>query len=174
MLLIALVTTNVYFRCADLLASARKSASNALADQYSDDCRAGRLCVFLMVNVSSIHRSSPLSEGCWLMRLSTSSLVAPHHEHEHPWWQYIYWLIQEESPVLALALWARRSAFGAHESPAVFLALVFRFCLRRIRLLDTFKMGTIGSRRPGSSHFIVPGIDRRYAFETAYQKAARV
>ena len=87
------------------------------------------------------------------------------HEHEHPWYQYVYWLAQEESPLLILAaagaliaVWRANNRFG------LFLAL-YTFGLLAAYSLVGYKTPWIGL------NFIVPcALTAGYALDVAYQR----
>src|SRR5258708_38056558 len=167
-LLIALVTTSAYFR---LRGSVGESAQKIL-ERFGGPISLTTVAlvafaVFLIVNVlfySSFFTNYPKGVADALSTLRFWSHRT--HEHEHPWWQYIYWLIQEEPVVLALAVWGAAIAVwrGTHRL-AVFLAL------------SSFGLSTayslVGYKTPWISlNFIVPlALTAGYAFEHIYRKS---
>lgn len=124
------------------------------------------LAVFLIVNVlfySSFFTNYPKGVADALSTLKFWSHRT--HEHEHPWWQYIQWLIQEEPAVLALAVWgAAIAVWRGTNRLAVFLALW------SFGLLAAYSL--VGYKTPWITlNFIVPlALTGGYAFDTAYQK----
>ncbi len=166
-LLIALVTTSAYFR---LRGSVGESAQKIL-ERFGGPISLTTVAlvafaVFLIVNVlfySSFFTNYPKGVADALSTLRFWSHRT--HEHEHPWWQYIYWLIQEEPVVLALAVWgAAIAVWRGTNRLAVFLALW------SFGLLTAYSL--VGYKTPWISlNFIVPlALTAGYAFETAYQK----
>jgi predicted membrane-bound mannosyltransferase len=87
------------------------------------------------------------------------------HEHEHPWYQYIYWLIWEEGAVMVLG------GFGA-------LIAVWRADNRMALFLSLWSFGLIaayslvGYKTPWISlNFIVPlALTSGYTLDFVYQK----
>ena len=120
-LLLALISTQIYFRLRGKLdrGAKRKSASSrvTLGDRlqqkfefYGGPASVAiaaliTLLLFLIVNVlfySSFFTNYPKGVHDALLTLSLWSHRTK--EHAHDWWQYIEWLRQEESPVLLLGL----------------------------------------------------------------------
>ncbi len=125
-LLIALVTTSVYFRLRGSVGERAQETLERFGGPVSLTTVAlVAFAVFLIVNVlfySSFFTNYPKGVADALSTLKFWSHRT--HEHEHPWWQYIYWLIQEEPAVLALAVWGAAIAVWRRTNRlAVFLAL---------------------------------------------------
>jgi uncharacterized protein (TIGR03663 family) len=175
-LLIALVATSVYFRL--------RGSGGERAQKVLERCGGPvslttvalvAFALFIIVNVlfySSFFTNYPKGVADALSTLKFWSNRT--HEHEHPWWQYIYWLIQEESAVLALAGWGAAIAFWRGTNRlAVFLALWSFGLLAAYSIIGHFQDGQlVGYKTPWISlNFIVPlALTAGYAFDTAYQK----
>jgi predicted membrane-bound mannosyltransferase len=98
------------------------------------------------------------------------------HEHAHPWWQYVDWLLQEEGLVLVLgAIGALVAVWFAKNRLAVFVALwsfglltAYSFAGASIKHLfsdQTYKTPWI------ALNFVVPlALTSGYALELFYQK----
>ena len=179
-LLIALVTANIYFRLRQRLSrkSKRKSDEPGFRERIEDtlDRLGGPIhvttialvafTVFIVVNVlfySSFFTNYPkgVSDGLSTLKLWSHRT----HEHEHPWWQYGYWLAQEEMPLLILgAAGALVAVWLAKNRLAVFLALW------SFGLLAAYSL--VGYKTPWISlNFIVPlAITGGYALEVFYRK----
>ncbi|HEU5236694.1 MAG TPA: flippase activity-associated protein Agl23, partial [Pyrinomonadaceae bacterium] len=115
-LLIALISTAIYFRFRGGLDNGQASISESWRETID---RFGGLipvltaaltafAVFIVVAVlfySSFFTNYPkgVSDAFKTLNLWRQRT----HEHEHPWWQYIYWLFWEEGVLMVLA------AFGA-------------------------------------------------------------
>ncbi|MGZ8847915.1 MAG: hypothetical protein ACXW3C_15765, partial [Pyrinomonadaceae bacterium] len=87
------------------------------------------------------------------------------HEHEHPWWQYIYWLLWQEGAVMVLAgFGALIAVWRANNRMALFLALW------SFGLLAAYSL--VGYKTPWISlNFIVPlALTAGYTLEVIYQK----
>jgi uncharacterized protein (TIGR03663 family) len=187
-LLIALVTTSVYFR---LRGSAGESMQKTL-ERFGGPISLTTVglvafAVFILVNVlfySSFFTNYPKGVAD---AISTLALWRKRTtEHPHPWWQYGYWLFQEEGIVLILggagaivAMWRgknRFSVFLAFWSFGLLTAYSFagvsvkQFFLSGLSLEYLFGEQTY--KTPWISlNFIVPlALIGGYAFETAYQK----
>ena len=177
-LLIALVTTNVYFRLRDRLDRKRRSDGSTLGERLWQTIeRFGgpvplttvalvAFAVFIIVNVlfySSFFTNYPKGISDAMQTLKFWSHRT--HEHEHPWWQYISWLFQEEAVVLILggvgamiAVWRAKNRF------AVFIAQ-FAFGLLAAYSLVGYKTPWI------SLNFIVPlALTSGYTLDVVYQK----
>src|SRR5205807_204892 len=115
-LLIALIATLVYFRLRDNLNPSRVSEYLPVADRVrmAVDRLGGPIqlttialvafSVFILVNVlfySSFFTNYPKGVSDALKTLNLWRQRT--HEHEHPWYQYIYWLLQEEGALMILA-----------------------------------------------------------------------
>jgi uncharacterized protein (TIGR03663 family) len=87
------------------------------------------------------------------------------HEHEHPWWQYLNWLLQEEGIVLVLGgLGALIAVWRANNRLALFVAQ-WGFGLLAAYSLVGYKTPWIGL------NFIVPlALTSGYLLDLAYQK----
>lgn len=166
-LLIALATTSVYFRLRGSVGERVQETIERFGGTISLTTVAlVAFAVFIIVNVlfySSFVTNYPKGVSDALSTLKFWSHRT--HEHEHPWWQYIQWLIQEEPAVLALA--------GAGAAIAVWQGInrlgVF-VALWSFGLLAAYSL--VGYKTPWISlNFIVPmALTAGYAFETAYQK----
>lgn len=87
------------------------------------------------------------------------------HEHEHPWYQYIYWLLWEEGALMVLgSLGALIAVWRADNRLALFLALW------SFGLLAAYSL--VGYKTPWISlNFIVPlALTSGYTLEVVYQK----
>jgi len=154
------------------------SRSNPLLDRSSDTItRLGgpvplatialvAFAVFITVNVlfySSFFTNYPkgVSDAMQTLRFWSHRT----HEHEHPWYQYIQWLIQEESVLMILGgLGALIAVWRANNRLAVFLSLW------SFGLLAAYSL--VGYKTPWISlNFIVPlALTSGYTLEVAYQK----
>jgi len=188
-LVIALVTTDVYFRLRDKLDRRRERNQASIGDQ----CRAtiDRLggpiplltialvafAVFILVAVffySSFFTNYPKGVADALKTLNLWRQRT--HEHEHPWYQYAYWLVQEEGAVMLLGgIGALIAVWRADNRLAVFLSLwswglltAYSFAGVSIRHLfsdPTYKTPWI------SLNFIVPlALTSGYALNVGYEK----
>src|SRR5258706_3749182 len=133
-LLIALITTNVYFRLRAMLAGRRSERSLAERLRQTIERFGGPVllttvaltafAVFITVNVlfySSFFTNYPkgVSDAMQTLRFWSHRT----HEHEHPWYQYIQWLRQMESPLLLLGgVGAVLAVWRADNRLAVFVA----------------------------------------------------
>lgn len=179
-LLIALITTSVYFwlRRRRTAKAKRKSVGLSFGD------RAGRaleryggplsvttvaliaVAVFIVVNVlfySSFFTNYPKGVNDALLTLSLWSHRT--QEHPHPWAQYLEWLRQEESPLLILGVaGAAISVWRADNRFALFAALWAFGSLAAYSL--------VGYKTPWISlNFIVPlALTSGYALERIYQR----
>src|SRR5205814_6771690 len=87
------------------------------------------------------------------------------HEHEHPWYQYIYWLVLEEGVVLVLAgVCALIAIWRADNRLALFLSLW------SFGLLAAYSL--VGYKTPWISlNFVVPmALTSGYTLDVLYQK----
>ena len=179
-LLIALLTTDIYFRLRERLTrkSKRKSGELGLREQMAQTLdRLGgpihvatialvALTVFILVNVlfySSFFTNYPKGVHDALTTLSLWRHRT--HEHEHPFLQYAFWLGQEEMPLLVLgAAGALVAVWLAKNRLAVFLALW------SFGLLAAYSL--VGYKTPWIClNFIVPlAVTGGYALEVFYQK----
>src|SRR5258708_8947421 len=122
--------------------------------------------VFITVNVlfySSFFTNYPkgVSDAMQTLRFWSHRT----HEHEHPWYQYFYWLLQEESVLMILAgVGALIAVWRANNRLAVFLSLW------SFGLLAGYSL--VGYKTPWISlNFIVPlALTSGYALDVAYQK----
>jgi len=166
-LLIALVTTSIYF---SLRGSSNGRAKISL-ERFGGP--VGLLTValvafalFLTVNVffySSFFTNYPKGVSDALQTLKLWSHRT--HEHEHPWWQYVQWLSQEEGIVLVLAVTgAIVAVWRARSRLAVFLSLW------TFGLLAAYSL--VGYKTPWIClNFIVPlALTGGYALDFAYKK----
>jgi uncharacterized protein (TIGR03663 family) len=177
-LLIALVSTNVYFRLRDKLDRKRGSDGSTLGERLRQTIeRFGgavplttvalvAFAVFIIVNVlfySSFFTNYPkgVSDAMQTLKLWSHRT----HEHEHPWWQYVSWLLQEEAVVLILGgVGALIAVWRANNRFAVFIAQ-FTFGLLAAYSLVGYKTPWI------SLNFIVPlALTSGYTLDVVYQK----
>jgi predicted membrane-bound mannosyltransferase len=87
------------------------------------------------------------------------------HEHEHPWWQYISWLLQEEGIILTLGgIGALIAVWRADNRFALYIAQV------AFGLLAAYSL--VGYKTPWISlNFIMPlALAGGYALNVAYEK----
>ena len=175
-LLIALITTNVYFRVRERFIGESDEPSfgerfRQTLDRFGGPVPVATVAlaaftVFIVVNVlfySSFFTNYPKGVHDALQTLKLWSHRT--HEHEHPLWQYGYWLAQEELPVLILgaagaliALWRANNRF------ALFIAQ-FAFGLLAAYSLVGYKTPWI------TLNFIVPlALAGGYALDVCYQK----
>ncbi len=177
-LLIALITTLVYFRLRDSLNPSRVSEYLPVSDRLrmTVDRLGGPIqlttvalvafSVFILVNVlfySSFFTNYPKGVSDALKTLNLWRHRT--HEHEHPWYQYIYWLLQEEGALMILAgLGALVAVWRANNRLALFLSL-WSFGLLAAYSLVGYKTPWIGL------NFIVPlALTSGYTLDVAYQK----
>src|SRR5438105_2102319 len=177
-LLIALITTLAYFRLRDSANPTRVSEHLPIGDRLrmTIDRLGGpiqlttialvALSVFILVNVffySSFFTNYPKGVSDALKTLNLWRQRT--HEHEHPWYQYTYWLIQEEGALMILAgLGALIAVWRANSRLAVFLSL-WSFGLLAAYSLVGYKTPWIGL------NFIVPlALTSGYTLDVAYQK----
>src|SRR5438105_954878 len=114
-LLIALVITTVYFQLRDKFDRKRSSGDLSVGERWRQNIeRLGgpipiitvaliAFAIFIVVGVlfySSFFTNYPKGVRDALQTLNLWKNRT--HEHEHPWWQYIYWLLQGEGVVLIL------------------------------------------------------------------------
>jgi uncharacterized protein (TIGR03663 family) len=175
-LLIALVTTSVYFWLREKLAG--RQSESSLGERWRQTIeRFGgpvplitvalvAFAVFITVNVlfySSFFTNYPkgVSDAMQTLRFWSHRT----HEHEHPWYQYVYWLLREESPLMILGgLGALVAVWRANNRLAVFLSLW------SFGLLAAYSL--VGYKTPWISlNFIVPlALTSGYALDSAYRK----
>jgi len=177
-LLIALITTLAYFRLRDTANPSRVSEYLPVGDQLrmTIDRLGGPIqlttialvafSVFILVNVlfySSFFTNYPKGVGDALKTLNLWRQRT--HEHEHPWYQYIYWLLQEEGALMVLGgLGALIAVWCANNRLAIFLSL-WSFGLLAAYSLVGYKTPWIGL------NFIVPlALTSGYTLDVAYQK----
>ena len=177
-LLIALIATLVYFRLRDNLNPSRVSEYLPVADRVrmAADRLGGPIqlttialvafSAFILVNVlfySSFFTNYPKGVSDALKTLNLWRQRT--HEHEHPWYQYIYWLLQEEGALMILAgLGALIAVWRANNRLAVFLSL-WSFGLLAAYSLVGYKTPWIGL------NFIVPlALTSGYTLDVAFQK----
>jgi uncharacterized protein (TIGR03663 family) len=136
-LLIALITTEVYFRLRDKLDRRRDHDETSIGDRFRAmiDRLGGPIplltialvafAVFILVAVffySSFFTNYPKGVADALKTLNLWRKRT--HEHEHPWYQYAYWLVQEEGAVMLLGgIGALIALWRADNRLAVFLSL---------------------------------------------------
>lgn len=185
-LIIALITTTIYFWLRKLLSgrpnAETENSSSGFLDRFGGPVSVATIVlvaftIFIVVNVlfySSFFKNYPKGVNDALQTLNLWRKRT--HEHAHPWWQYGYWLFQEEGIVLVLgavgaviAVWLAKNRF------AVFIALwsfglltAYSFAGASIRHLfsdQTYKTPWI------ALNFIVPlALTSGYALEVFYQK----
>ena len=177
-LLIALVTTSVYFRLRDKLDRRREDNQSSLRErlQLTIDRLGGPVhittialvafAVFILVAVffySSFFTNYPKGVADALKTLNLWRQRT--HEHEHPWNQYIKWLVWEEGVVLVLAgVGALIAVWRADNRMAIFLSLW------SFGLLAAYSL--VGYKTPWISlNFIVPlALTSGYTLDVAYRK----
>jgi uncharacterized protein (TIGR03663 family) len=177
-LLIALVSTAVYFYAQERFFGKRKKKGPNLIDQLRQQLnRFGSpaaiitvalfaVAIFIVVNVllySSFFTNYPQGVKDALQTLNLWSQRT--HEHEHPWNEYIIWMLQEESMVLLLAVaGALIALWRANNRLALFLATV------SFGLLAAYSL--VGYKTPWITiNFIVPcALVGGYALGAAYHK----
>jgi len=136
-LLIALVVTALYFRLRDQLNRKRVQNQASIGDQFRAiiDRLGGPIplltialvafAVFILVAVffySSFFTNYPKGVADAFKTLNLWRKRT--HEHEHPWYQYAYWLVQEEGAVMLLGgVGALIAVWRADNRMAVFLSL---------------------------------------------------
>lgn len=176
-LLIALISTAIYFWVRELFDS-RSPDQASLADRWSETIeRLGggiqvitmaltAFAVFIVVAVlfySSFFTNYPKGVSDALKTLNLWRQRT--HEHEHPWWQYIYWLLWEEGAVMVLAgFGALIALWRANNRMALFLAQW------SFGLLAAYSL--VGYKTPWISlNFIVPlALTSGYTLDVIYQK----
>jgi uncharacterized protein (TIGR03663 family) len=178
-LLIALVSTAIYFRLREIVGDHKERPS------FSEQCRATlerlggpiplitllltAFAAFIVVAVlfySSFFTNYPkgVSDAMKTLNLWRQRT----HEHEHPWWQYIYWLLWEEGALMVLGSLGALIALRADNRLALFLGLW------SFGLLAAYSL--VGYKTPWISlNFIVPlALTAGYALEDFYQKLREV
>ena len=177
-LLIALVATLIYFWLRDKSDPSRSSEDLSVSDRLRTtlDRLGGPIqlttialvafSVFILVNVlfySSFFTNYPKGVSDALKTLNLWRQRT--HEHEHPWYQYTYWLLLEEGALMILAgLGALIAVWRANNRLAVFLSLW------SFGLLAAYSL--VGYKTPWISlNFIVPlALTSGYTLDVAYQK----
>ncbi len=177
-LLIALIATILYFWLRDHIVPSRLSEYLPAGDRWRMvvDRLGGPIqittivlvafSVFILINVlfySSFFTNYPKGVSDALKTLNLWRQRT--HEHEHPWYQYIYWLLQEEGALMILAgLGALIAVWRANNRLAVFLSLW------SFGLLAAYSL--VGYKTPWISlNFIVPlALTSGYTLDVAYQK----
>jgi uncharacterized protein (TIGR03663 family) len=175
-LLIALITTSIYFWLRDQIAG--KESDFSLGERWRQTIeRFGgavplttvalmAFAVFVIVNVlfySSFFTNYPKGVSDALQTLALWRHRT--QEHYHPPYQYVYWLMQEEAIVLVLGgVGALIAVWRASNRLAVFLSLW------SFGLLAAYSM--VGYKTPWISlNFIVPlALTSGYALDVVYQK----
>jgi len=173
-LLIALGTTTFYFWVRGKLrgrASDSKAESGGFLERFGGPISVATVglmafTVFIVVNVlfySSFFTNYPKGVNDALLTLSLWRKRT--HEHEHPWSQYLVWLIQEEGLLIFLGgIGALIAIWRADNRFAVFIAQ-FAFGLLAAYSLVGYKTPWI------TLNFIVPlALISGYALEVFYQK----
>ena len=176
-LLIAWISTAIYFWVRESLDRARPDRA-PLADRWRETIdRLGGLiplltialtafAVFIVVAVlfySSFFTNYPKGVSDALKTLNLWRQRT--HEHEHPWWQYIYWLLWQEGALMLFGgLGALIALWRANNRLALFLAQW------SFGLLAAYSL--VGYKTPWISlNFIVPlALTSGYALEFIYQK----
>jgi len=177
-LLIALVITGVYFRLRDTLDRRRVVDESSFRErlQTTIDRLGGPVhittialvafAVFILVAVffySSFFTNYPKGVADALKTLNLWRQRT--HEHEHPWYQYIDWLVLEEGVVVVLAgIGGLIAVWRADNRMALFLALW------SFGLLAAYSL--VGYKTPWISlNFIVPlALTSGYTLDVAYRK----
>jgi uncharacterized protein (TIGR03663 family) len=177
-LVIALISTALYFLLRDLLSSRRQAMRGPFSERFETVInRLGgpvpiativliSLAIFIIVAVlsySSFFTNYPKGVRDALKTLNLWRQRT--HEHEHPWYQYIYWLFWEEGVVVILGgLGALIAVWRANNRLALFLALW------SFGLLAAYSL--VGYKTPWISlNFIVPlALTSGYTAQVAYEK----
>lgn len=175
-LLIALGMTVAYFLLRDIMADRSsweefKEQARATLDRLGGPVPIATialvaLAVFILINVffySSFFTNYPKGVSDALKTLNLWRQRT--HEHEHPWYQYFYWLMWEEGIVLALGgLGALIAVLRADNRLALFLGLW------SFGLLAAYSL--VGYKTPWISlNFIVPlALTSGYTLDFIYQK----
>ncbi|HMH45748.1 MAG TPA: flippase activity-associated protein Agl23 [Pyrinomonadaceae bacterium] len=177
-LLIALVITGVYFRLRDTLDRRRVVDESSFRErlQTTIDRLGGPVhittialvafAVFILVAVffySAFFTNYPKGVADALKTLNLWRQRT--HEHEHPWYQYIDWLVLEEGVVVVLAgIGGLIAVWRADNRMALFLALW------SFGLLAAYSL--VGYKTPWISlNFIVPlALTSGYTLDVAYRK----
>ncbi len=173
-LLIALTTTTLYFWLRGKLrgrASNGPSETGGVLERFGGPISIATVAlmaftVFIVVNVffySSFFTNYPKGVNDALLTLSLWRKRT--HEHEHPWSQYLVWLIQEEGLLVFLGgIGALVAVWRANNRFAVFIAQ-FAFGLLAAYSLVGYKTPWI------TLNFIVPlALTSGYALDVFYQK----
>jgi uncharacterized protein (TIGR03663 family) len=173
-LLIALITTSLYFWLRKKMAARNGSESGAdepFLDRFGGPISVATVAlvaftVFIVVNVlfySSFFSNYPKGVNDSLQTLALWRKRT--HEHAHPWYQYIRWLLQKESIVLVLggigaliALWRADNRFALFVAQWAF------------GLLAAYSL--VGYKTPWIAlNFIVPlALTSGYALDVFYRK----
>ena len=176
-LVIAWISTSIYFWVRESLGRARPDQL-PLADRWRETIdRLGgfiplltialtAFAVFIVVSVlfySSFFKNYPkgVSDGLRTLNLWRQRT----HEHEHPWWQYIYWLVWEEGALMLLGgFGALIALWRANNRMALFLAQW------SFGLLAAYSL--VGYKTPWISlNFIVPlALISGYTLDVVYKK----
>ena len=177
-LLIALISTAIYFLLRDRLGHRSDVEGPTLGDRWREmiDRMGGPIplttillvafAVFIFINVlfySSFFTNYPKGVNDALKTLNLWRQST--HEHEHPWYQYAYWLWQEEAVILILGgLGALVAVWRANNRLALFLSLW------SFGLLAAYSL--VGYKTPWITlNFIVPlALNSGYTIDVAYQK----
>ena len=180
-LLIACISTAIYSRLRESL-DRERSDQVPLADWWRETIdRLGGViplltialtafAVFIVVGVlfySSFFKNYPKGVSDALKTLNLWRQRT--HEHEHPWWQYAYWLVWEEGALMLLGgFGALIALWRANNRMALFLAQW------SFGLLAAYSL--VGYKTPWISlNFIVPlALTSGYALEVIYQKLREV
>ena len=177
-LLIALISTGIYFRLRAHLDRGGAGGQLSFSQRWRATIdRLGGIipvltvaltafAVFIVVTVSfysSFFTNYPkgVSDALKTLQLWRQRT----HEHEHPWWQYIYWLLWQEGALMVLgALGALIAVWRADNRLALFLGLW------SFGLLAAYSL--VGYKTPWISlNFIVPlALISGYTLEVAYRK----
>jgi uncharacterized protein (TIGR03663 family) len=177
-LLIALVCTSIYFRLRNRLDRTREPDEKSMGDQLRDTIdRLGgpvplltivlvAVAVFILVAVlfySSFFTNYPKGVSDALKTLNLWRQRT--HEHEHAWYQYAYWLVLEEAPLMLLAtMGALIALWRADNRLGLFLALW------SFGLLAAYSL--VGYKTPWIClNFIVPlALTSGYTLNFVYEK----
>jgi len=173
-LLIALISTAIYFRFRARLDNGQASISDSWRETID---RLGGLipvltaaltafAIFIVVAVlfySSFFTNYPkgVSDAFKTLNLWRQRT----HEHEHPWWQYIYWLFWEEGVLMVLAAFGALIALWRADNR---LSLFLSLC--SFGLLAAYSL--VGYKTPWIClNFIVPlALTSGYTLDVVYRK----
>jgi len=185
-LLISFVSTNLHFWLRRLLSGGKERSREERLDlpgryRFLMDRLGGPASVLIaavlsltsLVIVFILFYSSFLTNYPKGLSDALSAVFSFHRvvrlEHPHPWWQYIVWLYQEESPILILAGAGALLAFWRADNRLALFVAQWAFGLLAAHSLVVYKTPWI------VLNFIVPlAITSGYVCEAGYQKLRKI